>query len=175
MKFSTSIIIALAGSLVAASPISLSKRQANPDGVLATINAWLNDISRVNAFLNTLANDDPNAVSDGQMAFNFASDEPNQLAALSGALASDDTAGQNAASILGQVFPGVPAAFQAIANSGGDQSIVSQQVATINSLRCLTVLPQIGILFNAAAADNGLGPQATPTGPLVCPNPPTFA
>jgi hypothetical protein len=74
------------------------------------------------------------------MAFNFASDEPNQLAALSGALASDDTAGQNAASILGQVFPGVPAAFQAIANSGGDQSIVSQQVATINSLRSVDIL-----------------------------------
>lgn len=95
----------------------------------------------------------------------------------------------------------VPAAFQAIANSGGDQGIVSQQVAIINSIRsvdilsshtwqirrmrkdmhanvgfrCSTVLPQIGILFNAAAADNRLGPQATPTGPLVCPNPPTLA
>lgn len=41
--------------------------------------------------------------------------------------------------------------------------------------RCATVLPQIGILFNAAAADNGIGSQATPTGPLVCPNPPTLA
>jgi hypothetical protein len=69
------------------------------------------------------------------MAFTFASDEPNQLMALSGDLASDDTAGQNAVSVLSQVFPMVPAAFQAIANSGGDQGIVSQQVALINSIR----------------------------------------
>lgn len=95
----------------------------------------------MNAFLNTLANDDPNAASDGQMAFTFASDEPNQLMALSGDLASDDTAGQNAVSILSQVFPMVPTAFQAIANSGGDQGIVSQQVALINSVRLVDILP----------------------------------
>jgi hypothetical protein len=94
----------------------------------------------VNAFLNTLANDDPNAVSDGQMAFNFASDEPNQLMALSGDLAADDTAGHNAVAVLSQVFPTVPMAFQAIANSGGDQGVISQQVALINSVR-LVIIP----------------------------------
>lgn len=49
MKFSTSVILALASSLIAASPISLPTRQANPDGVLATINTWLNDISVSNS------------------------------------------------------------------------------------------------------------------------------
>jgi hypothetical protein len=157
-------------------PLPLPKRQANPAGVLATINAWLNDISvsnspclsiamtsncfsipnslssatnanlytfqpqRVNVFLSTLAKDHPNAVSDAHMAFNFASDEPNQLMALSGHLASDDKAGQNAASALRQVFPMVPAASQAIADSGGDQGIVSEQVAIINSIRSVDIL-----------------------------------
>jgi hypothetical protein len=74
------------------------------------------------------------------MAFNFASDEPNQLMALSGHLVSDDKAGHNAASALGQVFPMVPAAFQAIADSGGDQGIVSEQVAIINSIRSVDIL-----------------------------------
>ncbi len=60
--------------------------------------------------------------------------------ALSGALASDNTVGQNAASVLGQVFPMVPAAFQAIANSGGDQGTVSQQVAIINSIRSVDIV-----------------------------------
>lgn len=73
------------------------------------------------------------------MAFTFASDEPYQLMALSGDLASNNIAGQNAASVLGQVFPGVPAAFQAIANSGGDQGIVSEQVALINSIRSVDI------------------------------------
>ncbi|KAE9372822.1 hypothetical protein N431DRAFT_467054 [Stipitochalara longipes BDJ] len=173
MKFSTSIILALVCSLITASPVPISKR--SPDSVLATINQWLNDISRVNAFLNTLANNDPNAVADGATALTFANDEPVQLAALNAVLSPTDTVGQNAAGILMQVFPMVPAAFMAIANSGGDQSVISAQVNLINSVRCATVLPQIGMLFNAAAGDNGLGPQATPTGPLVCPNPPTLA
>ncbi|KAH8763009.1 hypothetical protein F5882DRAFT_383656 [Hyaloscypha sp. PMI_1271] len=175
MKFCTSIILALASTLITASPVSLSKRAPNADAVLATINQWLNDISRVNAFLNTLANNDPNAAADGAMAFTFASDEPIQLAALNSLLLPTDTAGLNAVGILTQVFPMVPAAFMAIANSGGDQDVISAQVNIINSVRCATVLPQIGVLFNAAAGDNGLGPQATPTGPLVCPNPPTLA
>jgi len=89
----------------------------------------------VNAFLNTLANNDPNAVADGAAALTFANDEPVQLAALNAVLSPTDTAGQNAAGILMQVFPMVPAAFQAIANSGGDQSIVSAQVNLINSVR----------------------------------------
>ena len=89
----------------------------------------------MNAFLNTLANNDPNAVTDGAMALTFANDEPVQLAALNAVLSPTDTTGQNAVGILMQVFPMVPAAFMAIANSGGDQSIVSAQVNLINSVR----------------------------------------
>jgi hypothetical protein len=59
--------------------------------------------------------------------------------ALSGDLASDDTAGRNAVAVLSQVFPMVPAAFQAIANSGGDQDVISQQVALINSVRLVAI------------------------------------
>lgn len=62
-----------------------------------------------------------------------------------------------------------------IAMSGGDQSVIQTQVNIINDIRCEIVLPNIGMLFNAAAAENGLGAQATPPGPVVCPNPPTFA
>ncbi|PMD32382.1 hypothetical protein L207DRAFT_640176 [Hyaloscypha variabilis F] len=173
MKFSTTIILALASTLITASPLPISKR--SPDSVLATINQWLNDISRVNAFLNTLALNDPNAAADGASALQFANDEPVQLSALAAVLSPTDTVGQNAVATLMQVFPMVPAAFTVIAESGGDQSVVEAQVGIINSVRCATVLPQIGVLFNAAAADNGLGPQDTPTGPLVCPNPPTLA
>lgn len=89
----------------------------------------------MNAFLNTLANNDPNAVADGAMAFTFANDEPNQLAALNSFLLPTDTAGLNAVGILMQVFPMVPAAFMAIANSGGDQGVISAQVNIINSVR----------------------------------------
>jgi hypothetical protein len=89
----------------------------------------------VNAFLNTLANDDPNAVSDGMQALGFANDEPIQLAALNAVLSPTDTAGQNAAMVLMNVFPMVPAAFTAIANSGGDQGVIAQQVNLINSVR----------------------------------------
>jgi hypothetical protein len=45
MKLSISIVLALASSIITASPVTIPKRQATPDGVLATINAWLNDIS----------------------------------------------------------------------------------------------------------------------------------
>jgi hypothetical protein len=152
MKFSTTIILALASTLITASPLPISKR--SPDSVLATINQWLNDISvllpptpkqtnpiiltpsqRVNAFLNTLALDDPNAAADGASALQFANDEPVQLSALAAVLSPTDTVGQNAVSVLMQVFPMVPAAFTVIAESGGDQSVVEAQVGIINSVR----------------------------------------
>ena len=90
---------------------------------------------RVNAFLNTLALNDPNAAADGASALQFANDEPVQLSALAAVLSPTDTVGQNAVATLMQVFPMVPAAFTVIAESGGDQSVVETQVGIINSVR----------------------------------------
>jgi hypothetical protein len=94
----------------------------------------------VNAFLNTLANDDPNAVSDAATALTFANDEPTQLAALNSDLLPSDTVGLNAVAVLMQVFPMVPAAFTTITNSGGDQSVISAQVNLINQVRLVISL-----------------------------------
>lgn len=94
----------------------------------------------MNAFLNTLANDDPNAVSDAATALTFANDEPNQLAALSSDLLPTDSAGLNAVAVLTQVFPMVPAALTTIANSGGDQGVISTQVNLINQVRLVDFL-----------------------------------
>jgi hypothetical protein len=96
-------------------------------------------------------------------------DEPIELTALSAFLNGADQAGmQNSANLM-QNFPTVPTALGNIAASNNDPNIVLANIAVINSIRCGTVLQNIGFLWESVLADNGMAAVAFPPGPAVCP------
>jgi hypothetical protein len=96
-------------------------------------------------------------------------DEPIELTVLTGFLNGADQAGiQNSVNLM-QNFMTVPGALMNIAASNNDPNIVLANVAVINSIRCGTVLQNIGGLWENVLADNGMGAVAFPPGPAVCP------
>jgi len=122
----------------------------------------------VNAFLNgALTSSDP--ATGAANVLPIAMDEPIQLMTLKNLLTGTDQAGlQNSINLM-QNFPTVPKALMNIAASNNDPNIVLANVAVINSIRCGTVLQNIGGLWENVLNDNGLNPVAFPPGPAVCP------
>ncbi|KAF8853006.1 hypothetical protein BDZ45DRAFT_748960 [Acephala macrosclerotiorum] len=133
VKFSTSIILALAGTVISATPHSLSRRVADPTGVQDAITQWLADIAVTgNNFFNIAGNADPDAVADAMAVLPMTMDEPVQLMNLAGDVLPADTQAQSAIQELMTNFPTVPTELMAIAMSGGDQSVIQTQVNIIN-------------------------------------------
>jgi len=151
-----------------ASPYQMSKRQFSSSQVIASINAWINNVDNVNSFLDTAANDTPpDLLSAAETALNNAQDEPIQLSILEnvGGLSSD---GQNAATLLNEVFGNVITQLNNIINDPSDPDVVNTALEVINNTRCLDVLPAVTTLWAAAAAAAGAPPPPAAQIPASC-------
>lgn len=131
MYFSLAIISALFICTSLAAPY-LSPRQ-DEQTVFDSINSWISDVDAVTAFLNaapglTGTTEIQNGAVNALMA---AFDEPTQLSILQGTPGLS-AAGQNAATILSQVFPSIPNDLIDIANNPGN---LQADVNDINNVR----------------------------------------
>jgi hypothetical protein len=138
---------------------TIQKRDPSAQQVLDSINAWINNVDNVNTFLNEaaslLAANDGSLLAQAQMALDNASDEPTQLTIL-GDLSNLSSDGQGAVVALGAIFPsGVIANLNAIIGNPTDPDTVNNAVAGINDARCNVVLPNLDILWPAAADASG--------------------
>lgn len=142
---------------------SIQKRDPTADQVLASINAWIMNVDDVNTFLNEaaslLAANDGSLLIQAQMALDNASDEPIQLTIL-GDLSNLSSDGQGAVAALDAIFPsGVIANLKAIIMNPTEPDTVNTAVAGINDARCNVVLPNLDILWPAAADASGAPPN----------------
>jgi hypothetical protein len=154
----TMIFTALFGcSLAAPSTMRYAKRQSGPsqDQVVAAIDSWNSDVAMVNSFLNTPPTTGASYGDFASFTLGFAQDEPNELMILSmiTGLSTDAT---NAIQNLMQVFGGVLTNLQDIINNQNDLNVINADIANINQIRCCHVLPDLDVLWTAAADDEGV-------------------
>lgn len=107
-----------------------------------SITNWDTSVKTVNAYLN-----DPQNKTKLQSAIVFAKDEPVQLATMM-KVTGLSTSGVNAGKILMGNFPSIVSNLNAV--SAGSMS-TNDATAAVNFNRCCTVLPAIGMLWQAAA------------------------
>jgi hypothetical protein len=151
----TMILTALLGcSLAAPSTMRYAKRQTQ-DQVVAAIDSWNSDVAMVNAFLNTPPTTGASYGNFASFTLGFAQDEPNELSILSmiTGLSTDAT---NAIQNLMEVFGGVLTNLQDIINNQNDLDVINTDISNINHIRCCNVLPDLDILWTAAADDEGV-------------------
>lgn len=145
---------------------SIQKRDPTAQQVFDSINAWINNVDNVNAFLNEASSlfsaNDGSLLPAAQTALDNASDEPIQLTILSG-LSNLSDAGQGAVSALMGIFQtGVIDNLNAIIANPTDPDTVNNAVSAINDARCGTVLPSLDTLWPAAADASGAPPNPPP-------------
>jgi hypothetical protein len=108
---------------------------ATPDvceQVVTAIAAWDDSVNEVNQFLNTANNLSGQDLTNAEFnALRFANAEPGFLSTLQGTPGLSQ-AGQNAANILGHVFPAVPQNLVELTQS---EILVSDAVNNINNVR----------------------------------------
>jgi len=184
-SFVAASLLALIGASAATSTLRFAKRN-NPDnscgadpgqvGVANAINSWNTDVQTVNAFLESAAaggHDESSLLSGLENALTFAQDEPNQLNILAcneGVVPG--TPGQTAADDLFAGFENnVLVPLGNIIQNPTDADNVATQLQTINQFRCCNVLPDLDILWEQTAADEGL----VGTVPISAPRPSTCA
>lgn len=155
----TSILACLLGSSFAA-PASrfLTRRQASPPDsveVTAAINSWNSDVAMVNTFLNTPPATGLAYANFASFTLGFAKDEPLELMVLAGlqGLSTDAT---NAIANLMAVFGGVLTNLQDIIDNQNDLTTINTDIGNINQIRCCNVLPDLDVLWTAAADDAGV-------------------
>jgi hypothetical protein len=157
MKTTVILAIFFSCSLAAPSNMRWAKRQTGPsqDQVVAAINSWNSDVEMVNDFLNTPPVTGIAYANFASFTLGFANDEPNELMILASipALSTDAT---NAIQNLKAVFSQVPTNLQDIINNQNDLTIINQDIAKINQVRCCNVLPDVDILWTAAAIAEGV-------------------
>jgi hypothetical protein len=162
MKTSTLFLGALlaASSSMALPYTSLRKRTVEtPEQIVFnSINTWIGDVNTVNEFV-----DNPSL--DPSVALASAQNEPNQLQILSSF--SLDANGQNAATLLREVFGNVVTALEDIVNNPGGPG-VQVDLQEINNVRCLDVLPAVTTLWASAASAVGAPPPPAANIPSVC-------
>lgn len=184
MKFTTTtaaVTIATLATLSAAAPASeyntfkhVAKRDSSATQVFNSINSWIGDVDAVNSFLDTVGVAGTGLAgsalaSAAQTALNYAMDEPNELKIQSN-LSNLSPAGQAAAAALQANFGNVISSLQAIiANPNDVDDTVIGSLEIINGARCNIVLPNLDILWPAAALASG-APGGVPTAevPSVC-------
>ena len=154
----TMILATLFGcSLAAPSNMRWAKRQTGPSQgqVVAAINSWNSDVAMVNNFLNTPPTTGIDYANFASFTLGFANDEPNELTTLASipALSTDAT---NAIQDLGAVFGQVLTNLQDIINNQNDLTTINQDITNINQVRCCNVLPDLDVLWTAAADAEGV-------------------
>ena len=152
------MLAALFGCALAA-PASTrwAKRQTGPsqDQVTAAINSWNSDVAMVNSFLNTPPTTGADYANFASFTLGFDNDEPVELMIL-GAIPALSTAATNAVTDLMTVFGGVLTKLQDIITNQNDINIINTDVANINQIRCCNVLPDLDVLWTAAADAEGV-------------------
>jgi hypothetical protein len=155
-------IFTLALAAVAAAAPTISKRDASAQQIFDSINAWINDVSNVNAFLNQASSLSGQALADGaNTALGFAMDEPVQLS-IESSLSNLSPDGQNAVAALQGNFGNVISGLQGIIQAPDDAGSVTGFLEIINDTRCNIVLPSLDILWPAAADASGAPPNPPP-------------
>ena len=162
-SFVSATIFALVGCSMAA-PATLKRQSSScveptQDQVLQAIQKWNNDVTNVNAFLNEAPSQNPtDLLNAAQEALINAHDEPVELGILACISGLADNA-EGAITNLQEVFGNVPSSLQNIINNPGDAQNVAVQLQDINNTRCCNVLPDLDILWQAAADDEGISDQ----------------
>jgi hypothetical protein len=154
----TMILAALfGGSLAAPSTMRHAKRQSGPssDQVAAAIDRWNSEVVMVNNFLNTPPMTGAPYGNFTSFTLSVAQDEPNQLAILA-EIPALSTNATNAIANLKQVFGGVLTNLQDIINNQNDLDTINAHIKSINQIRCCNVLPDLDILWPAAAEAEGV-------------------
>ena len=143
---------------------------AEAEQITYSIEAWENDVDNVNAFLNSkalnLAGEDLKAAA--QFALNYAQDEPTQLV-IQCALPNLSQAGKAACATLQEVFGIVIDGLEGVIADPDWEYTVRQNIDLINKTRCKSVLPNLDVLWSAAAKASGAkiyAPRAER--PLAC-------
>jgi hypothetical protein len=144
----------------------IQKRDPTAQQIFDSINAWINNVDNVNAFLNEASDllnaNDGSLLPAAQTALDNANDEPIQLEIQSD-LSNLSAAGQGAVSALMGIFQtGVIDQLNAIVANPTDPDTVNNAVNTINNARCNVVLPSLDILWPAAADASGAPPNPPP-------------
>lgn len=141
------------------------------DQVIASINQWLTDVTTVNAFLNTVSNvvDDASAlVTATENVAVFAADEPCQLMTLNSTAAFNGASAGFTCAIndLVNVFQAhVLDNLAIIEGNPGNLQSVHNAVDDINNFRCCNVLPDVDIVWQESADENGVSNVVTITAP----------
>jgi hypothetical protein len=164
----TMILATLFGcSLAAPSNMRWAKRQTGPSQseVVAAINSWNSDVAMVNNFLNTPPTTGNDYAGFASLTLGFAKDEPNELVTLASipALSTDAT---NAIQDLRTVFGRVLTNLQDIIDNQNNLTIIKQDIYNINEVRCCNILPNLDVLWAAAADAEGVSNLVN----LVAPN-----
>ena len=147
----------------------MPKRDASAQQIFDSINAWINDVDNVNAFLDQASGLSGQALADGaNVALGFASDEPTQLT-IESDLSTLSQDGLDAVSTLQAIFGNVISSLQGIIATPGDQGQVTGFLEIINETRCNQVLPSLDKLWPVAADASGAPPNPPPAArPAAC-------
>jgi hypothetical protein len=144
---------------------SHTSAQPSEQDVVNSINQWISDVDNVNNFLNVAASlSDPTGAAANTKQTSL--DEPVQLGILSSVPGLSDQA-NNAVLLLQEVFINVPNDLQSIVDDPSPSN-VQTQLASINNVRCLNVLPALDILWPAAAAAVGAPAPPPANRPIAC-------
>ena len=128
---------------------------ATADEITYSIEVWEEDVDHVNAFLNTaLSLTGAELAAAAQVALNFAQDEPVKLAREC-ALPHLSQAGLAACATLQEDFGKVIIGLEGIIGDPDYGYNVRQNLEIINEARCSIVLPNLDILWAAAARASG--------------------
>ncbi|KAF1356175.1 hypothetical protein BDV97DRAFT_341190 [Delphinella strobiligena] len=181
-SFAAVSVLALAAS-AAAAPSRFTRRQTgtcllnsvnNPSQTQteASINQWFSDVTTVNTFLNDAATFTLGADIQGQAETTLlsAQDEPCQLTTLSSidGIGATDTSTQFGCAVqdLMNVFgPHVIDNLNDIINDPNDATVVHTAVDDINIFRCCNVLPDVDIIWQDSADDEGISNLVPTTAP----------
>ena len=134
--------------------------------VVNAVAGWDDSVNAVNLFLNTAASlSGSDLTAAEQIASDAASKEPGFLGTLlaTPGLSDDDIASAN--DLGTNIFPIVPTTFSQLLNS---EIGVADALNNINTPRCASILPDIGRLWQAAAAAAGADTPGFPLGPHAC-------
>jgi hypothetical protein len=175
MKTAVVLAALAACSLALPSTPRFSKRQAGPtqDQVVTAIDSWNTDVAMVNSFLNTPSTTGAEYGALAQTTLGFASDvrpsiacispvnankasqDPNELMILASIPGLADDATAAIANLMG-VFGNVLNALQSIIDNQNNLNQINIEIGEINQVRCCSVLPDLDVLWTAAADDEGV-------------------
>ena len=148
-------------------PVCTSNTQPSAQDVVNALNTWLTDVKNVNSFLNDAPNEAPGSNLGGlaRGALNNAMDEPTQLGTLACIPALTDAAEAAITSAANGFMTNVLQPLMDIVVNSADQDAITADLQQINVFRCCTLLPDLDVLWTAAATDEGVADQVDLTVP----------